>query len=34
MVSAVPGYYLYDPSRKHQPAPLTALIDVLRIKAS
>ncbi|MCC6165568.1 MAG: LysR family transcriptional regulator [Acidobacteria bacterium] len=25
-----PGYFLYYPSRKHQPAPLTALINALR----
>jgi len=29
-----PGYFLYYPSRKHQPAPLTALIETLRIKTN
>ena len=26
-----PGVYLYDPSRRHQPAALAALIETLRM---
>jgi DNA-binding transcriptional LysR family regulator len=26
-----PGYFLYDPSRRQQPAALAALIDTLRL---
>jgi DNA-binding transcriptional LysR family regulator len=29
--SAVPGYFLYYPSRRQQPAALSALIDTLRV---
>ena len=28
-----PGFYLYYPSRRHQPASLTALIKTLRLSA-
>jgi DNA-binding transcriptional LysR family regulator len=27
-----PGYFLYDPSRRHQPAALAALLEELRLK--
>jgi DNA-binding transcriptional LysR family regulator len=27
-----PGFFLYDPSRRNQPAALTALIQALRLK--